>query len=291
MDLCPICGNSKQDVSILCTCGYNYEKEEITDNGKICVYFSKIKSTKSWEGEVKLIERVHQVQQKKHGRSLSGARGGWTINKTANLLKTVKSVVSPKLRLAERIDVDPEILKIEKITDAIKELNINKSIIRNRMKQFETEKELQSYLEKNWGKIKIFEGWNLKESQKNMGEAGVIDILAHHNSEPKWLIIEVKKSRSSDNTVGQIQRYMGWVKENIAAKNEEVLGRIISGYPPGNNIKSALLVTKNIDLLIYYLENDQIEFIEPDAASLLDEFEKLPIEKQRKLLEELVTLK
>jgi restriction system protein len=37
----------------------------------------------------------------------------------------------------------------------------------------------------------------------------------------------LKRGRVSDNVVGQILRYMGYVKEVLAEKNQEVLGVII----------------------------------------------------------------
>jgi len=61
---------------------------------------------------------------------------------------------------------------------------------------------------------------------------------------------------------------MGWVKENLSFKNEEVFVLIISGYPPDENIRLALLNNKKIDQQIYCLENDQIRFIDKETALL-----------------------
>jgi len=286
MEFCPICRATKNNHTILCRCGYDFDKEEIIDNVKIREYFLKNKSAKNWEKEVKLTKRIHEAQQKKYGRTQIGTHGGWKQSDTGKLLGISKSNVNDSLRLAEVIDEYPKILKNKKKTCAIKQLgNLNRGILGTILsKQFKTEKDLQNYLEINWKKIELFKEWNLKESQKNIGEAGVIDVLARHNLEPKWLIIEIKKDISRDKTVGQIQRYMGWVKEHLAFKNEEVFGLIISGYPPDENIRLALLNNKNIDQQIYCLENNQIKFIDAETAFDCLKFEKRPFEEQIKLM-------
>lgn len=57
---------------------------------------------------------------------------------------------------------------------------------------------------------------------------GRIDLLAKHRRAPKWLVVELKSNRTSDQTVGQILRYTGWVLENLAAPGEEVTGMIVA---------------------------------------------------------------
>jgi hypothetical protein len=286
MESCPICKSTKPDFSSTCICGYDFDKEEIIDHIKIREYFLTIKSAINWENEVKLTKKIHKIQQKKHGRAKVGMLGGWKQSDTGKLIDMSNTTVYENIRLAEVIHEYPELLKYKKKTHALKKLrNLNKGIFgRTFGKQFKTEKELQSYLESNWKEIQLFREWNLKETQKNIGEAGVIDILARHVSEPKWLIIEIKKDISRDKTVGQIQRYMGWVKENLAFRNEEVFGLIISGYPPDENIRLALLNNINIDQQIYCLENDQIRFIDIETAFAFLKFDKFPIEKQKELL-------
>ena len=41
-------------------------------------------------------------------------------------------------------------------------------------------------------------------------------------------MIELKRGKTSDATIGQIMRYMGWVRHNIAEENQEVKGIIIA---------------------------------------------------------------
>jgi restriction system protein len=64
------------------------------------------------------------------------------------------------------------------------------------------------------------------------------------------LVVELKKGRASDNVVGQIQRYMGYVKEELAESNQEVKGIIIA-LEDDIRIKRALSVTTNIEFFCY----------------------------------------
>jgi RecB family endonuclease NucS len=42
-----------------------------------------------------------------------------------------------------------------------------------------------------------------------------------------FVVVELKRGRASDRVVGQISRYIGWVKENVA-KRHEVFGLILA---------------------------------------------------------------
>lgn len=63
-------------------------------------------------------------------------------------------------------------------------------------------------------------------------------------------MVELKKGRVSDNVVGQIQRYMGYVKEELAEENQQVKGIIIA-LDDDIRIKRALAVTNNIEFYRY----------------------------------------
>jgi RecB family endonuclease NucS len=56
---------------------------------------------------------------------------------------------------------------------------------------------------------------------------GLIDLLAKHKREGRWLVIELKREQSTDQTVGQLLRYVGWVRRHLAGKEESVQGMII----------------------------------------------------------------
>lgn len=63
-------------------------------------------------------------------------------------------------------------------------------------------------------------------------------------------VVELKRGRVSDTVVGQIQRYMGFVKDELAEPNQIVKGVII-GLEDDLRIRRALSVTNNIEYYRY----------------------------------------
>ena len=79
---------------------------------------------------------------------------------------------------------------------------------------------------------------------------------------------------------------MGWVKENLAAPNEEVEGLIISASAD-ERIRYALLCIPNVNLKIYRFHNEKIEFKAPEFAYLNAKLKKFTPEQKAELLREL----
>ncbi len=99
---------------------------------------------------------------------------------------------------------------------------------------FALEAHLHEFLEENWDNTELGKGWDLlEEDGQSIGShyqtkaVGEIDLLAHHKREPRWLVVELKRNQTSDATVGQILRYMSWVREKLAKPNERVEGLIV----------------------------------------------------------------
>jgi restriction system protein len=64
------------------------------------------------------------------------------------------------------------------------------------------------------------------------------------------LVVELKKGRASDVVVGQVLRYMGYVKEMLAEENQNVKGIIIA-MEDDQRIRRALAMVPNIDFFRY----------------------------------------
>ena len=124
--------------------------------------------------------------------------------------------------------------------------------------EFALEKHLEDFLVKNWKQTDLGKHYNIYEidgeiiGQQFPSDTGPIDILAISKDKTTLLVVELKKGRVSDNVVGQIQRYMGYVKEELAEPNQEVKGVII-GLEDDIRIKRALAVTTNIDFYRYQI--------------------------------------
>lgn len=79
---------------------------------------------------------------------------------------------------------------------------------------------------------------------------GQIDLLYRNKETGDFLVIEVKRgSDTSDKTVGQIARYIGWVEEQLA-ENNLVKGIIVSqGY--SEKLKYAIKALKNCEVYTF----------------------------------------
>lgn len=116
---------------------------------------------------------------------------------------------------------------------------------------FALEMHLEDFLIHNWKRTEFGKDYDIYEDENGSGkqyqtdDKGRIDILAISKNKKELLVVELKRGRASDVVVGQIQRYMGYVKEVLAEKNQEVKGVII-GLEDDIKIKRALSVTNNI---------------------------------------------
>ena len=61
-------------------------------------------------------------------------------------------------------------------------------------------------------------------------------------------MIELKKNQTSDDTVGQLARYMGWIKEH--KKDFSVRGIIVAGQFD-KKLNYAMKVVPNIEVFLY----------------------------------------
>ena len=99
---------------------------------------------------------------------------------------------------------------------------------------FAMEKHLEAFLVKNWNSTElsndfiIFEEEGEAVGQQFQTDAGPIDILAISKDKKRLLVVELKRGRASDVVVGQVLRYMGFVKEQIAEDDQSVEGVIIA---------------------------------------------------------------
>lgn len=80
-----------------------------------------------------------------------------------------------------------------------------------------------------------------------------MDILAISKDRARLLVVELKRERASDAVVGQIQRYMGYVQDELLEPGQIVEGVIIA-REDDLRIRRALSMTKNIRFMKYRVE-------------------------------------
>ena len=98
---------------------------------------------------------------------------------------------------------------------------------------FYMESQLEDFIINNWENTElgkkydlIYENGDLISKQYKT-DIGIIDILAKDKKNKNHVVIELKRNQTSDDTFGQLTRYMGWVKRHLNDKN--VKGIIIAG--------------------------------------------------------------
>ena len=87
---------------------------------------------------------------------------------------------------------------------------------------------------------------------------GEIDILARDRSTGDWVVIELKKGHESDRVVGQLMRYMGWIRKHKAGAGEKVRGIIITGLPD-DRIRYAVSASEGIEFFSYKVSFDLVK--------------------------------
>ncbi|WP_111884415.1 endonuclease NucS domain-containing protein [Acinetobacter sp. CFCC 11171] len=123
---------------------------------------------------------------------------------------------------------------------------------------FALEKHLEHFLVENWSKTELGETYDIYTEEDQLvgqqypSDTGPIDILAISKDKKTLLVVELKRGRASDRVVGQIQRYMGYVKDELAEADQQVKGVIIA-LEDDLRICRALSVAQNIEFYRYQL--------------------------------------
>ncbi len=121
---------------------------------------------------------------------------------------------------------------------------------------FGLEAQLQAFLEENIERIQI-NGKKLKlyvdpETGANGIEfrtpVGRIDVLAE-DSDGGLIVIELKRATAPDHAIGQLARYMGWLKKTIA-RDRSVHGVIVA-QQINSNLRYSIAAVPNISLFEY----------------------------------------
>ena len=124
---------------------------------------------------------------------------------------------------------------------------------------FALEKHLEDFLVRNWKKTELGKKYDIFEEngelvgQQYQTDTGAIDILAVSKNRNEVLVIELKRGRTTDVVVGQIQRYMGYVKDELLEQGQTVKGMII-GLEADNKLRRALSVCQNIEFYRYQID-------------------------------------
>ncbi|MDD9999773.1 MAG: endonuclease NucS [Rhodospirillaceae bacterium] len=121
--------------------------------------------------------------------------------------------------------------------------------------EFTLEYQLRDFLAQNLEtisvdgkKLRLFVDDRDKDGVEYPTDVGPIDILAVDEI-GAFVVFELKRARSPDRAIGQLSRYMGWVKHTIG-KGKDVRGVIVA-KTISRNLRYAVTVIPDVSLFEY----------------------------------------
>jgi RecB family endonuclease NucS len=116
---------------------------------------------------------------------------------------------------------------IEAAAAVKKDLGATAADLRSFKRMLIDERTLEDNIEKNFEDFGKRIGISLKfVGRQYPTTVGPIDLLGRDKKTGQYVVIELKRGRSADKVFGQLSRYMGWVRKNLA-NGEDVIGVIV----------------------------------------------------------------
>ncbi len=148
-------------------------------------------------------------------------------------------------------------LTVSKKDEELEEYDNKQSICDEEQFYFPLESHLRDFIAQNIDtikidnkKLKLYADDNGSDGIEFKTNVGIIDILATDEND-NFVVFELKLSRGNDATLGQILRYMGWIKKNLS-QNKEVFG-IIVAKSIDEKLRYAVSQVSNVSLFEYEL--------------------------------------
>lgn len=115
---------------------------------------------------------------------------------------------------------------IEEITEILRDVEEDISV---RVDDRFLESEVETYYVQNIQQISRYLEvvQKPKPGRQFYTDIGIIDTLCKDNETGEYVVVEFKRAQVSDDTIGQVLRYMGWVSLNLNKGNKKVRGVIV----------------------------------------------------------------
>lgn len=198
-------------------------------------------------------ELPHRRSVRWYSRTISRDEMSEGLRNSSGSIGTVSTITQHAIEIEALISGS----KIERLESVI-DVDDNTS-------SFGLERILEEFLVENWENIDLGKRYDIYEEdgerigqQYQTDDKGRIDILAISKDKKELLVVELKRGRVSDEVVGQIQRYMGFIQEVLAEEGQTVRGVII-GKENDIKFRRALSVARNIDFYTYKLKGFELE--------------------------------
>ena len=124
--------------------------------------------------------------------------------------------------------------------------------------EFALETHLEEFLDRNWESIDFglaLKKYEVEGQGARQFPAGPwsIDFLCVDNKSGDFVVIELKKGQTSDATVGQLLRYMSYVKKHLAKPEQRVQGVIVA-KAADEALRYAVEALPNVRVMTYRVD-------------------------------------
>ena len=149
------------------------------------------------------------------------------------------------------LDIYTERGDVDAATLAKRGLGASTAEIKRFRRMMLSEKVLEDTIEANFDSFARSLGRSLKFVGRQYDTTvGPIDILAKDKKSGGYVVIELKKGRAADKVFGQLSRYMGWVRKNLAGSAP------VSGMIVGTDMDAKLRAARDahdteVELVVY----------------------------------------
>lgn len=123
--------------------------------------------------------------------------------------------------------------------------------------RFGMERHLEEFLVENWSQTPLSRELEILVDvdgdvigEQYSTDVGLIDLLCKNKDGSGYTVVELKRGQTNDDTVGQVARYMGWVKKNLGKEGQSIHGLIICA-DADVKLMTALAVFPNVDVYTY----------------------------------------
>lgn len=136
--------------------------------------------------------------------------------------------------------------------------------------EFALEVHLEEFLVANWKSInwerplEIWRGPDGESGHQLSTPVGRLDFLCVDTSVDAFVVMELKRGRPSDKVVGQIARYIGYVRTHLAKPDQPVEGLIIA-HESEDALRYAVSALPGLDLVTYEVAF-QLQRVEPPKS-------------------------
>ena len=148
----------------------------------------------------------------------------------ANAKEFVAWMGDPELAPVRSVALDIYVNRgdLEAATQIKKDLGATQKELHSFKQMLVDEKTIEDNIQANFMQFFKGAGYSLELVGRQYPTlVGPIDLLGRDTRTGRYVVVELKKGRSADRVFGQLSRYMGWIKKNLA-DDEAVDGIIVS---------------------------------------------------------------